>query len=63
MAQAAKCRRLARNTPDEVAARELLALAIELESEANGDAAPSDQASVFAAQAFQPMKWASPIGG
>jgi hypothetical protein len=38
-ASAAKCRRLARETPDEVAARELLALAAELEIEAGLQAA------------------------
>jgi hypothetical protein len=38
-ASAAKCRRLARESPDEVAARELLALAAELEIEAGLQAA------------------------
>jgi hypothetical protein len=38
-ASAAKCRRLARQTPDEMAARELLALAVELEIEAGLQAA------------------------
>jgi len=38
-ASAAKCRRLARQTPDEVAATELLALAVELEIEAGLQAA------------------------
>ncbi len=38
-ASAAKCRRLARETPDGVAARELLALAAELEIEAGLQAA------------------------
>jgi hypothetical protein len=56
-AQAAKCRRLAANTPDEMAARELLALAVELEREANCGASPSHQSSEFDAQAFQPLEW------
>ena len=56
-AQAAKCRRLAGNTPDEMAARELLALAVELEREANCGALPSDQSSEFDAPAFQPLEW------
>jgi hypothetical protein len=38
-ASAAKCRRLARQTPDEAAATELLALAVELEIEAGLQAA------------------------
>jgi len=38
-ASAAKCRRLARQTPDEAAAKELLALAVELEIEAGLQAA------------------------
>jgi hypothetical protein len=38
-ASAAKCRRLARETPDEMAAAELLALAAELEIEAGLQAA------------------------
>jgi hypothetical protein len=38
-ASAAKCRRLARQTPDEMAAKELLALAVELEIEAGLQAA------------------------
>ena len=38
-ARAAECRRLARETPDEVAARELLTLAAELEIEAGLQAA------------------------
>jgi len=36
---AAKCRRLARQTPDQAAAKELLALAVELEIEAGLQAA------------------------
>ncbi len=56
-AQAAKCRRLARSTPDEMAARELLALAIDLENEADADVLPSDQSDGFTAQAFQPLEW------
>jgi hypothetical protein len=58
MAQAEKCRRLARNTLDEMAARELLALALELESEADSDAMPSDQSAEFAAQPFS--RWELP---
>jgi len=41
LTQAAKCRRLAQSTTDEMAARELLALAYELEGEANSEAIPS----------------------
>jgi hypothetical protein len=41
LTQAAKCRRLAQCTTDEMAARELLALAYELEGEANSEAMPS----------------------
>ena len=52
MAQAEKCRRLARNTLDEMAARELLALALELESEADSDAMPSDQSGGSVARPF-----------
>ena len=52
MAQAAKCRRLARNTLDEMAARELFALALELESEADSDGMPSERTGGFAVQAF-----------
>jgi hypothetical protein len=62
MAQAAKCRRLARNTLDEMAARELLALAIELETEANCDDTVSpDQSGGFTVQAFQPIEWPLPF--
>jgi hypothetical protein len=61
MAQAAKCRRLARNTLDEMAARELLALAIELETEANCDTMSPDQSGGFTAQAFQPIEWPLPF--
>jgi len=53
MAQAAKCRRLACSTPDEIAARELLALAIELETEANSEAMPSDQPGELVAPAIK----------
>jgi hypothetical protein len=54
MAQAAKCRRLALNTLDEIAAGELLALAIELESEASSEAT-SERSSGLAASAYQPI--------
>ncbi len=63
LTQATRCRRLARNTSDEMAARELLALAVELECKANSDAMPSHQSGGIRRHGLPAEKMAVPSGG